>query len=90
MSASSDGPNSARDDDPDDLLEGCKEIAEFIRKPERTAYYWCASAQLPAFKMGGKWHMRKSRWRRHVEELEDAAVDRRDEIVAARRAARAR
>jgi hypothetical protein len=54
----------------DEMLEGIKAISGFIDKPDRQAYYLCETKQIPAFKLANKWHMRKSSYRRRIEELE--------------------
>jgi hypothetical protein len=60
----------------DDTLEGTRAIAEFIGKTDRQTDHLLQSRQLPAFKLGGRWHMRKSTYLNHVERLEaEAAPD---------------
>jgi hypothetical protein len=58
----------------DDTLESVAKIAPWIGKTERQTFYMLESGQLPGYKLGGKWHMRKSRYRRFIEELEAAAI----------------
>jgi hypothetical protein len=60
----------------DDLIEGVDAIAEFIGKKPRAVFLLCNAQEIPAFKLLGRWHMRKSRYRRHIAELEDAALAR--------------
>ena len=57
-----------------DTLVGIALIAAFIKKSERQTYYLAETGQLPMFKLGGKWHLRKSRYLKHIEALEDAAL----------------
>lgn len=59
----------------DDILEGAAAIAVYLKKSERQTYHLLETRQLPAFVMGGKWHMRKSRHQRHIEQLEAAAIE---------------
>ena len=54
----------------DDTLEGAVPIAKFIGKPVRRTQYLLETKRLPAFKLGGKWQMRKSTYRKYVEVLE--------------------
>ena len=54
----------------DDTLQGAMEIAFFIGKSERQAQYLLEAKLLPAFKIGGKWHLRKSTYRAYIERLE--------------------
>jgi hypothetical protein len=58
----------------DDTLEGTHAIALFIGKTDRQTDYLLQMKRLPAFKLGDKWHMRKSTYRAHVERLEAAAA----------------
>ena len=59
----------------EDLCDGASQIGAFIGKTERQALHLCATRQIPAFKEGGKWRMRKSRYVRQVEDLEEAALE---------------
>jgi len=54
----------------DDLLRGMSGISRFIGEPVRRAYYLAENGLIPAFKMGKIWMARKSRLRRHFDELE--------------------
>ena len=58
----------------DDMLVGADEIAPHIKKSERQARWLLESKRLPAFKIGGKWHMRKSTYRAFIERLEAEAT----------------
>lgn len=57
----------------DDLLCGAKEIGAFIGKSEDQVKRLIKRRALPVFQLtaNGRWHMRKSTWRRHVESLEE-------------------
>ena len=57
-----------------DWCDNAAEIGVVIEKTERQALHLCATSQVPAFKQGGRWKMRPSRHRRHIEELEDATL----------------
>ena len=62
----------------DDTLQGVEEIARHIRKTPRQVYHLCETRQIPAFKLGGKWHLRKSTYaadiaRREAEAMGSAA-----------------
>jgi hypothetical protein len=57
-----------------DTLEGVAAIAEFLGKSERRTHYLVENKRLPAFKLGGRWHMRKSTYQTFIERLE-AAVE---------------
>jgi hypothetical protein len=58
----------------DDTLQGVKQIAAHIGKTERQTVYACETGQIPAFKLLGKWHMRKSTYARHLDRLEALAA----------------
>ena len=58
-----------------DLLEGSAAIAGFTGKTKRQVDHMLETRQLPgAFKLGGRWHMRKSTYLRHIERLEAEAM----------------
>jgi hypothetical protein len=54
----------------DDMLIGIVQIADYLRKPQRQAYYLCEKHYIPAFKLAGKWHLRKSTYVAHIVQLE--------------------
>jgi hypothetical protein len=56
-----------------DILEGAAAIAAHTGKTLRQAHYLLETGQLPAFKIGKVWHMRRSTFQRHIEQLEAAA-----------------
>ncbi len=53
-----------------DTLEGVAKIAEHIGKTARQTYLLLESKKIPGFKLGGKWHLRKSTYARHIARLE--------------------
>jgi hypothetical protein len=53
-----------------DTLAGAAEIARFLGKTVRQANYLLETRQIPAFKLGGRWHMRRSTYGAFVERLE--------------------
>jgi hypothetical protein len=53
-----------------DILEGAVAIAGFLGKTERQTNYLLEKKQIPAFKLGGRWHARKTTLAAHVERLE--------------------
>ena len=57
-----------------DILEGVDAIAAHIGKRRRPTYYLCETRQIPAFKLAGKWHMRKSTYAAHIARLEAEAI----------------
>lgn len=57
-----------------DTLEGIDAIAVHLGKPRRRVYYLCEKRQIPAFKLAGKWHMRKSTYAAHIARLEAEAI----------------
>jgi hypothetical protein len=58
----------------DDTMEGIEAIADHIGKPKRKAYYLAETGQIPAFKLAGKWHMRRSTYAAHIARLEAQAI----------------
>ena len=58
----------------DDTLESATQIASFLRKSVRQVNHLLETKQLPAFKLGGRWCMRKSTYRQFIEQLETAAL----------------
>ena len=46
--------------DENDLMEGAEEIGSFINKPPRRTYALLEAGHLPAFKLGSRWHARKT------------------------------
>ena len=54
----------------DDTLEGASEIAAFTGKTVRQTTHLLETKQIPAFKIGGRWHMRKSTYTAFIARLE--------------------
>lgn len=76
MTALSTGAVSGSDSLADDMLEGADQIGIFIGKTTRQTNHLLEGGRLPAFKLGGRWHMRRSTWRARIEALEAAAEQR--------------
>jgi hypothetical protein len=54
-----------------DLLDGIPAIAAYLGLPIRRTYELAEKKKLPLFKLGDrKWQGRRSRLRRHIEELD--------------------
>ena len=58
----------------DDTVEGAAGIAAHIGKPVRQTVHLLESRRLPAFKIGRIWHMRKSTYRRFIEQREAEVI----------------
>lgn len=58
-----------------DTIEGAAAIAAFLGKTERQANYLLEKKQLPAYKLGGRWHMRRTTFEAFVARLEAAALN---------------
>ena len=56
----------------DDVCDGAAAIGAFIGADERRALRLCYAGVIPAWKEGGLWRMRKSRYLRLVAEREEA------------------
>jgi excisionase family DNA binding protein len=48
-----------------------KEIAEYLKLTEKTAYRLAAEKKLPGFKVGGSWRFRMSDLQAWIEEQKD-------------------
>jgi hypothetical protein len=57
----------------DDLLNGAREITDFLGLSTRAVFHLLGKGALPAFKFedSGIWHARKSRLRDHMRNLEE-------------------
>ena len=53
-----------------DLIAGAAAIGTYIGKTQRQAEHLIEKREIPVFKLGGIWHMRKSRFAAHLEKLE--------------------
>jgi hypothetical protein len=60
----------------EDILRGMPAIALFVGLPTRKAYYAAETRQIPAYKRGKIWEMRKSSYRRDCETREREAANR--------------
>ncbi|HVY14487.1 MAG TPA: hypothetical protein VHB27_04620 [Rhodopila sp.] len=58
----------------DDMLNGAGEIAVYTGLPLRRVNYLLEQRMLPAFKVGKLWQMRKSTYRRSIEQREAEAM----------------
>ena len=64
-----------QDDLAGDLLSGVQVIAEFTGWPERRVYYLAEKKLNPLFKIGDRWHGRKSTLRRHLDSCEGGSPE---------------
>jgi hypothetical protein len=58
----------------EDTLAGINAIAAHIGKSKRQSYHLCETRQIPAFKLAGKWHMRKSTYAALIVRLESEVI----------------
>lgn len=49
-----------------------KEVAEFLKLKEKTAYALAARGDIPGFKVGGSWRFRKSELEKWIKQQEAA------------------
>ena len=45
-----------------------KEVAKYLRVHEMTAYRWIRDRRLPAFKIGGRWRVRRVTLESYIED----------------------
>jgi hypothetical protein len=57
-----------------DIIEGVTAIAAYLGKNERRTYYLLENGKVPAFKLSGKWHLRRSTYASYIASLEAAAI----------------
>ena len=57
----------------EDLIRGASSISEELGEPLRRTYYLLESGQLPAWKMGSRWYLRRSALVEHFHRLEQEA-----------------
>lgn len=53
-----------------DQIITVKELAEYLKIAEKTAYRFALEGRIPAFKIGGSWRFRKGEIDRWIEEQE--------------------
>jgi hypothetical protein len=56
----------------EDLMIGARPIAAWLGQPVRVTFYMLESGQLPAFKIGKRWAVRKSTLKQRIADLESA------------------
>ena len=49
-----------------------KDVAEYLKIKEKTAYKLAAEGKLPGFKAGGSWRFRREQVKRWIEDQEQA------------------
>ena len=57
----------------EDILTGAKAIGAEIGIGERRAFYLLEQKIIPGFRLGKRWHARKSKLREHILDLEREA-----------------
>lgn len=55
---------------PNDEIMTVREMAEYLKIAEKTAYRFVSEGKLPAFKVGGAWRFRKAEVDRWIKEQE--------------------
>jgi excisionase family DNA binding protein len=55
-----------------DQIMTLKEVAEYLKLAEKTAYRLAAEGKLPGFKVGGSWRFKKSDIEHWIEENKQA------------------
>lgn len=60
---------------PDNLLVGADEIGTYLKRNPRQAFYLLERKLIPAFKIGRRWHARKSTLDAFLIAQEQAASD---------------
>ncbi|HEX3919183.1 MAG TPA: hypothetical protein VHW60_17740 [Caulobacteraceae bacterium] len=58
----------------DDIIEGAEAIGAEIGVRPRRAFLLMEKGAIPAFKLLGKWHVRRSTLRAYIEKLERDAI----------------
>ena len=51
-----------------------KEIAEYLKLNEKTAYRFASEGKLPGFKVGGSWRFKRVDLERWIEEQKDKLI----------------
>jgi hypothetical protein len=60
----------------DDLLDGAEAISAFTGWSKRRVFYLLEGGALPGFKVGNRWHARRTTLTAHIAKLEQDAADR--------------
>ena len=55
----------------DDIIT-IKEVAEYLKLKEKTAYHLAAKGEIPGFKVGGSWRFRKNEIERWIKKKEQS------------------
>jgi len=59
---------------PDDDIITVKELAEYLKIAEKTAYRFASEGKVPGFKVGSAWRFRKSEIDRWIAEQEQKGI----------------
>lgn len=57
-----------------DEIMTIREVADFLRLTEKTAYRFALEGKIPGFKVGGTWRFRKSKIEAWIEQQEKSAA----------------
>ncbi|MGM4982423.1 helix-turn-helix domain-containing protein [Rhizobium sp. 11_C7_N12_5] len=60
----------------DDDIITIREVAEYLRLKEKTAYALVAKGEIPGFKVGGSWRFRRSELEKWIVRREGNEADR--------------
>lgn len=60
---------------PNDDMMTVKELADYLKIAEKTAYRFASEAKVPGFKVGSAWRFRKSEIERWIVEQEQQAEE---------------
>lgn len=58
-----------------DQIMTVRELAEYLKIAEKTAYRFALEGKVPAFKVGGAWRFRKAEVDRWIKEQEQSATE---------------
>ena len=58
-----------------DMLRGLTAISTHLGVSDKTALRLCRDGEIPGFRLGHTWCLRKSTWVRHVQDRESGAHD---------------
>lgn len=62
----------------DDEILTLKEVADYLKLAEKTAYRLAAEGKLPGFKVGGSWRFKQTDIERWIEEKKASSKDNND------------